>query len=315
MSAPYTLRTRPSRAGVATQQGKVQVTKKIAEVLGSQALSGVALHAAPAVCSAITKDMACTYSDVAASRPSSPASAMMEEALSSDAEAFARPAKVEEALVEKTEVVSTNNTKNIVTNSKDHESDTSSLSGLSNLDEDQNLWTTVVLRRSRSLDSLRKNKKTVKIVKEVQNRVNNLTAEQNTVVIEAEKQLTSSQKEQLSRRYEKVRKETAPRDRSESRGERPSTSKGKGIDPRNWGDAQFSESDVDIEAQRAALESFTVKRDKALEHISSDEEQPKKLKPLIRGKKVPPEPPRVRRWTARLLFQPQKSTLNERPSL
>ena len=222
--------------------------------------------------------MAHTYSDVAAFRPSSPASTMMEEALSSDAEAFAHPAKVEEALVNKTEVVSMNNTKNIVTHSKDHESDTLLLSGLSNPDEDQNLWTTVVLRRSRSLDSLRKHKKTVKIVKEVQNQVNNLTAEQNTVVIEAEKELTSSQKEQLSRCYKKVQKEMAPRNRSESQGEGPSTSKGKGVDPHNWGDAQFSESNVDVEAQRAALESFAIKCDKALEHISSDEEQPKEIK-------------------------------------
>ena len=54
--------------------------------------------------------------------------------------------------------------------------------------------------------------------------------------------------------------------------------KGKGVDPHNWGDAQFSESDVDVEAQCVALESFAIKRNKALEHVSSDEEQSKEIK-------------------------------------
>ena len=188
-----------------------------------------------------TEGATCSYSDVVASRPSSPASAIGEDAPSGDAETLARSARVEEALVIETEVVSPNNTKNIVANFEDHESDTSSLSDLSNPDNNQNPWTKVVHRRSRSLDSLRKNKMTVKKVKVVMSRDNGLTAEQDTVVNEAENLLTSAQKEQLSRRYEKVQRKTAPRDRSESRGEGPSNPKGKGVDPRNWGDAQLSE--------------------------------------------------------------------------
>ena len=69
-----------------------------------------------------------SYSDVVSSQPSSPASAIGEDAPSGDAEILAHYARVEEAIVIKTEVVSPNNMKNIVTNFEDHESDTSSLS-------------------------------------------------------------------------------------------------------------------------------------------------------------------------------------------
>ena len=267
MSAPYSLRTRPPRAGVAAQPGMVQATKKLTEVLGSQIQSGAVEHAEPAVRVANAKDTARSYSDVVASRPSSPASAIEEEAPSSDSEAFTRPVKVEGTLVNITEVVSTNNTKTIVTNNDNHESDTSSLSDLSNTDKIKNPWTTVVSRRSRSLDSLKRDTMPSKKVKVVQNRVNTLTTEQDTIVNQAEKQLTTAQKEQLSRRYEKVQKKTAPREKSGSRGEGPSTTKGKGVDPRNWGGAQLSVSDLDVEAQHAALESFANKRDETQEHV------------------------------------------------
>ena len=97
---------------------------------------------------------------------------------------------------------------------------------------------------------------TVKKVKVVKNWDNDLTAEQEAVVNEAENQLTSTQKEQLSRRYEKVQRKTAPCDRSESWGEGPSNPKGKGVDPCNWGDAQLSNTELDVDAQHAALESL-----------------------------------------------------------
>ena len=57
-----------------------------------------------------------------------------------------------------------------------------------------------------------------------------------------------------------------------SHGEGLST-KGKGIDPCNWGGTQLSDSDLDVEAQHVALESFANKHDKTQEHVSSDENQ------------------------------------------
>jgi len=213
---------------------------------------------------------------VAASQPSSPASAIGEESPLGDAETLVCSARVEETLVTKTEVVSQNNTKNIVANYESYESDTSSLSDMSDLDDNQNPWTTVVCRCSRSLDSLTKNKKTVKKVKFVQNRVNSLTAEQDTVVNEAEKQLTSVQKEQLLHQYKKVQIKTAPCNRSKSQGEGPSNTKGKGVDPHNWGGAQLSDTELDINAQHAALESFAVEHNKIPESDDSADKNPKK---------------------------------------
>jgi len=285
MSTTYSLQARP---GVAAQQGTVQAPKKIAEVLGSQIQPSADLHTTLV---ANAKDTPCSYSDVVASRPPSPISGTEGDALSSDAEAFACPAKVEETLVNITEVVSANNTKNIVTNSDNHESNTSSLSDLSNADKIENPWTTVVSRRSRSLDSLKRNAKPNKKVKVVQNRVNTLTMEQDTVVNQAEKQLTLAQKEQLSCRYEKVQNKAVPRKRSDSRGEGPSATKGKGVNPWNWGDAQLSDSDLDVEAQCAALESFGKKHGKTLEHANSDEEGPNEIRTPHQRDKTPSRNP------------------------
>ena len=241
MSTHYSLRTRPSHAGVATQPGMVRIPKKVTDVLGSQVQPGTALSATPQAHMSddgLTEGVTHSYSDVDASCPSSPVSTTVGEAPSSEAEALAHPARVEETLVNKAEVVSKHNTNNIVqTNSENHESDTSSLSEVSEADENKNPWTTVVRRRSRSLDSLKKNTKTTKKVKVVQNQVNELTTEQDTVVNQAEEQLTIAQKEQLLCCYEKVQSYAMPRKRSESCGKGPSTSKGKGADPRNWGNA------------------------------------------------------------------------------
>jgi len=289
----YTLRTCPTHAGVAAQQGTVQTPNIGTNLLGSQECSNVmAVTLEPHMSNAhVIEGVACSYSNIATSQPSSPASAIGEESPSGDAETLARSARVEETLVTKTEVVSQNNTKNIVANYESHESDTSLLSDMSELDDNQNPWTTVVHRHSRSLDSLTKNKKTVKKVKLVQNRVNSLTAEQDTVVNEAEKQLTSVQKEQLSHRYKKVQKKMAPHDRSESQGEGPSNSKGKGADPCNWGGVQLSDTELDINAQCVALESFAVEHDKIPESEDSAKKNPKKVLNTHQGNSKPSKTP------------------------
>ena len=117
MSAHYLLQTCPSHAGVATQQGTIWTPKKVAEILGSQVQPGAALSAVPQAHvsdTTLTKGMARSYSAVVASCPSSPVSSTKGEATSGEAEILACSARVEETLVNLTEVVSNNNTENIV---------------------------------------------------------------------------------------------------------------------------------------------------------------------------------------------------------
>ena len=111
-------------------------------------------------------------------------------------------------------------------------------------------WTTVQRRRARSQSSSKQDDQ-------------HLTVEQARSVKLAMDSMTSSQKGALLRRQAKVR----PRQDSSasSRGEGPSKLKGKGRDPRDWGDVNISFESLDLEAQMAALNSFKRKR---LDHFS-----------------------------------------------
>ena len=159
-------------------------------MLSSQIQPGAALSAALQVHTSDTtqtKGMTRSYSAAVASRSSSPVSSTEGEALSGEAETLAHSARVEETLVDSTEVVGNNNTKNIVqTNTENHESDTS-FSEISEADDNNNPWTTVAHRCSRSLDSLKRNTKTSNKVMIAQNQADNLTTEQDTVINQAEK--------------------------------------------------------------------------------------------------------------------------------
>ncbi|KAF4614146.1 hypothetical protein D9613_007969 [Agrocybe pediades] len=106
-------------------------------------------------------------------------------------------------------------------------------------------WTTVKRRRARSPRTPRKSvrKAETGVVHHV---------ELATVMKEAEKSLTKQQKEQIQRRNEKLM--------SADREEGPSRSKGKGIDPREWGNMPSDEEPVNIVAQQAALDTFRAQR-------------------------------------------------------
>jgi hypothetical protein len=82
----------------------------------------------------------------------------------------------------------------------------------------------------------------------------NLTDEVQSAVQQAEQALTYDQKEQIMHRHEKVW--NSHYERPESRGEGASNFKGKQIDPREWGNANLSDSEADVNAQHAALESY-----------------------------------------------------------
>ena len=120
------------------------------------------------------------------------------------------------------------------------------------LNENDSPWTTVIHRhrRVRSLSSLnvpRTNNR------EAGNIQGELTAEQARVVYAATNNMTIQQKETLKRRHDKV---NSPQSPTHSNGEGPSRNKGKGIDPREWGNVNISQESLDVEAQVAALESF-----------------------------------------------------------
>lgn len=66
--------------------------------------------------------------------------------------------------------------------------------------------------------------------------------------------MTNSQKEAVSRRHRKI---ATHRDPSVlSKGEGPSKPKGKEIDPREWGNLDINQDELDVEAQAAALKSL-----------------------------------------------------------
>ncbi|KAG1784934.1 uncharacterized protein HD556DRAFT_1461102 [Suillus plorans] len=72
-----------------------------------------------------------------------------------------------------------------------------------------------------------------------------------------------------ARRESNVSSQSTPATREMDLGE--GTSKGKGVDPRNWGDAMLDEEDLNLEEQRAALESFKTAREIASQTESSSE--------------------------------------------
>ena len=96
------------------------------------------------------------------------------------------------------------------------------------------MWTTPGSHRSRSVDTPK--------------RMSELNTNQIKVVQLARENLTRKQKDLISKCEDHVRKKT------HSQGE--GTSKGKGVDPRNWGNVGISDTDLDIEAQASMLENF-----------------------------------------------------------
>ena len=76
-----------------------------------------------------------------------------------------------------------------------------------------------------------------------------------TTVEVAVSNMTGSQKEAVSQRHRKV---TTHRDTSVmSKGEGTLRPKGKGIDPREWGNLDISQEELNIEAQATTLKSLT----------------------------------------------------------
>ena len=255
-STRYQTRARVSRSGLATQNGASAATNFVTNNLGSQIpreSSPDAASTSPARPLADSPEKAPrTYSEVAASRPSSPVIASEEGTLRRiPPKVQVQSTTAKERIPASAGVAFKND--NVVL---DRESDSSDLSETGDWDDNPNPWIKVVPRRTRSLDSLNSARMNVNFITTNKN-LKALKTGKETVLSQAESQLTTAQKKQISRRYEKIQEK--PRKRAESstsRGEGPSEPKGKNIDPRNWGAAQLSDDDLDVDAQRAALESF-----------------------------------------------------------
>jgi len=96
---------------------------------------------------------------------------------------------------------------------------------------------------------------------------NKLSPGHTKIVQEAEQRLTTPQRETIKKRSRAVGiphsfRFGRPRDNDDvSRGEGPSKGKGKGPDPGNWGNIDLSDEDIDLDTQRAALETWKTVRE------------------------------------------------------
>ena len=166
----------------------------------------------------VTDANARSYSDVAASRPPSP---RQEE---KPAETTSRAAEV---------LKFSNYSSSESENSQDQDGP----------------WTTVQRRRARSLDSAERshNKLNVHFTPK---KNKNLSTEQLTMVKAAEKAMTGAELKKITHRQDVI---NAQHEKDSEPG--PSINKGKGIDPSEWGNAGLSEEELNLEAQRAAIEA------------------------------------------------------------
>ncbi|KAG1785780.1 uncharacterized protein HD556DRAFT_1456311 [Suillus plorans] len=128
-------------------------------------------------------------------------------------------------------------------------------------DGDDRPWTTVGRRSRRGLKDLTEQAK----------KPGELTVEQIKTVDTARKSLTEAERVRLSQREANIKQHMS--NRQKTRGpETAGPSKGKGADPGNWG-ALDSEEDIDLEGQRAALESYKAAKELAEASDSAHESE------------------------------------------
>ena len=127
---------------------------------------------------------------------------------------------------------------------------TSSEETISPQDQGDTQWTMVKHRRACSLGSIERVNKT----HSKNHGIDKLTLEQTQAIEKVTSILTEDQKRTLEKRKRNL---THKRQQSSSSwGEGPSKQKGKGIDPREWGNLNISQESLDIGAQAAALNSI-----------------------------------------------------------
>ena len=207
------------------------------------------------------------YSDVAASRPPSPRrESRVEIAQNTSSNRLDSEIRVNE---------NNNPIPKIVETASFNEENTPEPDG------DEAPWTTVTHRRARSLSSL---ESTRALSKRNSGSKKRLTDEQNKAVKKATSSLTVQQKETLRRRKERLPFDFDESESSQEEG--PSKDKGKGIDPREWGNVNISRESLDRNAQAAALASFVNpkhekgRRDKPAHHGKDKQSSDRRSQPV-----------------------------------
>ena len=144
---------------------------------------------------------------------------------------------VEQTLIEDPPAVSKdfNNEKKITFESVDDVNNSSSEESTS----DDCKWITAMGKRAKRLACKA-------IVEEYP--TSDLSQEQRNLVKLAENQLTEAEKERIRAR-ESIFSRPASRDSSDTQGEGPSENKGKEPDPRNWGNVDLNNEEVDLDVQ------------------------------------------------------------------
>ncbi|KAG1796007.1 uncharacterized protein HD556DRAFT_1307223 [Suillus plorans] len=117
-------------------------------------------------------------------------------------------------------------------------------------DDQHSGWTDVQRKRGRKIPS--------REVSQERRESSELSQEQENLVKLAENELTENDRKKIEARQRTM---TLNRESTESRGEGSSWDKGKAPDPRNWGDVELDDGDLDLDAQRAALASFRKARE------------------------------------------------------
>ncbi|KAG0692310.1 hypothetical protein DFH29DRAFT_1049093 [Suillus ampliporus] len=129
--------------------------------------------------------------------------------------------------------------------------------------EDQSgIWTTVERKRTAGTKDVTRKK----------GEHQDLTPEQENLVRKTKNKLTRAEKERIKTRWNTPSRPALDGSESEeSPGEGPSRSKGKAPDPRNWGGADLDDDDLDMEAQRAALNSYCTAKYKDTHNLNRRE--------------------------------------------
>jgi hypothetical protein len=139
--------------------------------------------------------------------------------------------------------------------------------------EDENpLWTTVRRNRAQSLDSAKNNLKNKKLI---YLKSSTLSIGQKNTVTDEKKTSTLVQEKAPERRQ-----------REDSPESKPTRNKGKGVDPREWGNSGIDPKEIDLDEQQAMLDAYKSNRKKTgrrprksknKQDTSSDESEPEEI--------------------------------------
>ncbi|KAG6853165.1 hypothetical protein H0H87_008789, partial [Tephrocybe sp. NHM501043] len=95
------------------------------------------------------------------------------------------------------------------------------------------------------------------------------TQEQDHIIAEARNNMTTEERERVDRRAENVRIAKSMHVQEDEPGE-PSQAKGKGVDPRNWGNIHLDNLEIDPQLQQEMLAEFYARRNPDKHQTSPD---------------------------------------------